>query len=87
MRDKRAVRTIIDVIRLYGLLLQYLYLHLRKLQLYIQYYLLKAAGALLIEAVKIECWIKSMTREDRIIFATCIAVSIYILALFMFIRI
>ncbi|MCY4061777.1 MAG: hypothetical protein OXG53_05375 [Chloroflexi bacterium] len=86
MRHKRAVRTIIDVFRFYGLLLQYFYLHLRKLQLYIQYYLLKAAGALLIEAVKIEYCIKSLSKEERVIFTACIAVSIYIVALVMFIR-
>ncbi len=86
MKDKRAVRTIIDVLRFYGLLLQYFYLHLRKLQLYIHYYMLKAAGALLIEAVKIEYCIKSLSKEDRVIFAACIAVSIYGLALVMLIR-
>ena len=84
---RRIARVIGLQVQLYGLLLRYIYLRIRYIQLHIEYYLLKAAGATLIEAVKIECWIKSMTREDRIIFATCIAVSIYILALFMFIRI
>ncbi len=73
-------------VRFLGLLIRYIYLHIRYIQLHIEYYLLKAAGATLIEAVKIECWIKSMSREDRVIFSACIAVSIYVLALVMLIR-
>lgn len=86
MIGRRIARIIILQVRFTGLLLQYCYLRLRYIQLHIEYYLLKAAGATLIEAVKIECWIKSMSKEDRVIFATCIAVSIYILMLFMLIR-
>ena len=52
----------------------YLYLHIRlRVFLIIQYILLKAAGAALIEAVKIEYCIKSMSKEYRVIFAACIA--------------
>lgn len=39
------------------------------------------------EAAKIECRIKSLSKEDCVIFATCMAVSIYALALVVFIRI
>ena len=53
----------------------------------IYYMSLKLAGALLIEAVKIEFCMKSLSKEDRVIFAACIAVSIYVVALIMFIRI
>lgn len=83
---RRVARIIILQVRFTGLLLRYIYLRIRYIQLHIEYYLLKAAGATLIEAVKIECWFKSMSKEDRIIFATCVAVSIYVLALFMLIR-
>ena len=86
MTGRRVVKIIITQFRLYGLLIRYIYLHIRYIQLHIEYYLLKAAGATLIEAVKIECWIKSMSKEDRIVFSACIAVSIYILALVMLIR-
>lgn len=86
MMGRRVARIISLQVRFTGLLLRYFYLRLRYIQLHIEYYLLKAAGATLIEALKIECWIKSMTKEDRFIFATCIAVSIYILALITLIR-
>lgn len=86
MRDKPAAKFFIDVIRLYGLLGRYIYLHIRYVYLHIKYYLLKAAGAALIEAVKMEYCIKSLSKEDRVIFATCIAVAIYMSALVMFIR-
>ncbi|MCY3977689.1 MAG: hypothetical protein OXG23_06285 [Chloroflexi bacterium] len=86
MMGRRVARIIIAQVRFTGLLLHYCYLRLRYIQLHIEYYLLKAAGATLVEAVKIEYWIKSMSKEDRVIFATCVAVSIYILALIMLIR-
>jgi len=80
------VRIIIDYVRLTGLLLQLLYLHLYRVSLLIKYYALKAARAALVEAVTIEFGIKSMSMENRVIFATCIAVSFYVLALVMLIR-
>ena len=86
MRERPAVKFFIDVLRLYGLLGKYIYLHIYKLYLHIKYYLLKAAGAVLIEAVKMEYCIKSLPKEDRVIFAACIAIAIYISALVMFIR-
>lgn len=86
MIGRRVARIIIAQLRLSGLLLRYFYLRVRYIQLHIEYYLLKAAGAALVEAVKLECCIKSLSKEDRLIFATCIAVSIYILALIMLIR-
>jgi len=87
MRDKRAVRIIIDLVRFYGLLGRYIYLHICYVYLQIKFVLLKAAGAALIEAVKIEYCIKSLSNENRVIFAACIAVSIYCLTLVMLIRI
>ncbi len=79
--DRPIIQLFVKYLRLYWLLLQYLYLHLRKLQLYIQYYMLKAAGAALIEAVKIEFYFKALSKYDRIMLATIVAVSIYSLAL------
>ena len=85
--DKPAVKLIKLQIRFLGLMLRYVYLHIRYAYLLIHLYLLKAVGAALIEIVKIEGFIKSLSKEDRVIFAACVAVSIYILALVMFIRI
>ena len=78
--DRPIVRIIVKYFELLGLLLQYAYLHIRLVQLRIYYYLLKAAGAALIEAVKLEYCIKSLSKYDRVIFAACVAVSIYLLA-------
>jgi hypothetical protein len=86
MKDHPLIRFLLDSFRLYGLLIRYIYLHIRYVMLHIELYLLKAAGAILIEAVNIYCCIKSLSKEDRVIFATCTAVSIYILALIMLIR-
>ena len=72
--------------RMFGLLARYVYLHFRYAYLLIKYYMLKAAGAILVEAVKLEGCIRSLSKEDRVIFAACIAVSIYVLALIVFIR-
>ena len=73
--------------RFIGLLLRYCYLQVYYIYLVICRCLLKLAGAALIEAVKIEYFIKSLSKEDRVIFTACIAVSIYIVAFVMFIRI
>jgi hypothetical protein len=86
MKDNPVLRFIIDLLRLYGLLFRYIYLHVRYLYLLIRYCLLKIEGAALIEAVEIWYSIKSMSKEHRIIFAACIAVSIYGLALVTLIR-
>jgi len=80
------VKSFIEFVRFIGLLIRYIYLHIRYVYLHIKFYLLKAAGAALVEAVKIECLIKSMSKEDRVIFSAGVAVSIYILALIMVIR-
>jgi len=81
------VRIINNQVRIFRLLVRYFYLHVRYVQLHVRYYLLRAAGAALVEAAKIECRIKSLSKEDCVIFATCMAVSIYALALVVFIRI
>ena len=86
MMDRPTVRIIVKQVQLFGLILHYLYLRLRYVQLHIHYYLLKAAGAALVEAVKMEYFIKYLSKYERVIFATCIAVSIYILILIMLIR-
>ena len=87
MMIRRLARIIVLQVRFIGLLLRYCYLQVCYVYLVICRFLLKLAGALLIEAVKIEYCIKSLSKEDRIIFAACIAVSIYVVAFIMFIRI
>ena len=87
MADRPIVRIIIGQVRFFSLFVRYVYLHVRYIYLHIKFYLLKAAGAALVEAVKIESCIKALSKEDRVIFATCIAVSIYTLTLIMLIRI
>ena len=87
MKDKPGLRHILDVFRFYGLLLRYCYLRVCYVYLLIKYYLVKAGGAALIEAVEIWYSIKTMSNENRVIFAACIAVSIYGLALITLIRI
>ena len=86
MRDNPVLRYILDIFRFYGLLLRYCYLKICYVYLLTKYYLLKAAGAALIEAVEIWYSIKTMSNENRVIFAACIAVSIYGLALITLIR-
>ena len=80
------MKIINEHLRFMGLLLRYCYLRVCYIYLHMKYYLLKAAGAALIEVVKIEYFIKSLSKEDRVIFSACIAVSIYILALSLLIR-
>ena len=84
---RRVLRSIIELLKLYGLLGRYIYLHIVYVYLHIKYYFLKAAGAALVEAVKIECCIKSLSKENRVIFAACVAISIYLLAFIVFFRI
>lgn len=86
MMDRPAVRIIIEHVRILGLLVRYVYLHIRYVQLHIQYYLLKAAGAAILEAAKIELCIKSLSKEDRVIFAACVSISIYFLTLTLLVR-
>ena len=86
MKDNAVVKFLIDQARITCLLLRYIYLHICYLYLLIRYALLKIAGALLIEAVKIEYFIKSLSKEDRVMFAASVAVSIYVLMLIAVIR-
>ncbi|MCY3832451.1 MAG: hypothetical protein OXG85_05510 [Chloroflexi bacterium] len=79
MMVRWTARLFLLQVRFIGLLLRYVYLHIKLV-------FLKVAGALLIEAVKIEYFIKSLSNVDRVIFAACIAVSIYAVALIMLIR-
>lgn len=87
MMDKPPVRFIVDLVRFYGLLLRYIYLRIRYVYLLCRYYLLKIEGAALVEAVEIWYSIKCMSKENRVILAACIAISIYGLSLIMLIRI
>ena len=87
MKDRPIIKLIIAQVQFTCLLIEYIYLRIRYVELHIRLYLLKAAGALLIEAVKLEGFIKSLSKEDRVIFAACISISIFTLARFMFIRI
>ncbi len=84
MMDNPLVRIIAEQVKLTGLLIRYIYLHIRYVYLHVKLYLIKFAGAALIEAVKIEYCIKSLSKEDRIVFAACVALSIYLLALSLF---
>ncbi len=86
MKDNSGLRVILDVLRFYGLLIRYCYLRVVYVYLLIKYHLVKAGGAALIEAVEIWYMIKTMSNENRVIFAACIAVSIYALALITLIR-
>ncbi len=74
------MRIIIEQVRFICLLVRYFYLQVRYTYLLIRYCLLKVVGAALVEAVKIEYCIKSLSKEDRVIFATCVAFAIFILA-------
>lgn len=87
MKDNAVVRIITDQVRFYRLLGRYCGLQIRYVYLLIKYHLVKLGGAALIEAVEIWYTIKSMSNENRVIFAACIAVSIYGLALITLIRI
>ena len=78
---RTTVRIIKDYVHFMGLLVQLLYLRLCYVCLLIRYYMLKIAGAALIEAVNIEYCIKSLSNRDRVVFATCVAFSIYFLVL------
>lgn len=86
MMARQALKIIVSQVRFIGLLLHYVLLHVQLLYLLVCKFLLKVAGAALIEAVKIEYCIKTLSNADRIIFAACIAVSIYAVALAMLIR-
>lgn len=84
---RRMARYFVLQAQFIGLLLRYCYLRVCYLYLIICRCLLILARAALIEAVKIEYFIKSLSKEERVIFAACIAVAIYIVAFIMFIRI
>lgn len=86
MKDNPVLRFILDIFRLYGLLFRYIYLHFRYVYLLTKYHLVKLGGAALIEAMEIWYSIKTMSNENRLIFAACIAVSIYGLSLITLIR-
>ena len=86
MKDNAAVKFLIDQARITWLLVRYSYLHICYFCLLVRYALLKVAGVLLIEAVKIEYFIKCLSKEDRVMFAASIAVSIYVLMLVAIIR-
>jgi len=84
--NKPAVRIIVDLLRLYRTLLRYCYLRVCYIGLHIRYYALILERAVLLEVLEIRRTIKSMSKENRVIFAACIAVSIYGLALITLIR-
>ncbi len=77
----RILRGILDALKFYGLLMHYIWLRIVYVYLHIKYYCVKVGGAALIEAVEIWYSIKTMSKENRVIFAACIAVSIYGLSL------
>lgn len=83
---RRTARIFLLQVRFIGLLLRYIYLHICYVYLHIKLVFLKIAGALLIASVEVEYFFKSLSNENRVILAACVAVSIYTLALVMFIR-
>lgn len=87
MRDRPIVRIIVEQAQIYRLLVRYICLRIQYVLLLCRYYLLKMGGAALIEAVEIWYSIKSMSKENRVIFAACVAISIYLLAFNVFFRI
>lgn len=84
---RRILRGVLDVLKFYGLLIHYIWLRIVYVYLHIKLYCFKLGGAALIEAVEIWYSIKTMSKENRLIFAACIAVSIYGLSLLTLIRI
>ncbi len=80
------MRIIVDLLRFYYLLLNLGYLYVCKFVLLVQYYGFILAKTVLLEAVELWCTFKCMKIENRIIFAACIAVSIYGLTLITLIR-
>ena len=86
MKKKAAVKFIAKEVKFYCLLVQYVCLKTRYFYLLLKYHCVKLGGAALIEAMEIWCSIKLMSNENRVIFAACIAVSIYGLALITLIR-
>ena len=87
MLDSPIIRLVIQHIRLTRLVAKYCCLRVQYVYLLIKYHLIKIGGAALIEAVKMQYFIKSWSKEERVVFAACIAVSIYCLALYWRIRI
>ena len=85
--NNKVARYIVDVLKFYGLLIHYIWLRIVYVYLHIKYYCFKLGGAALIEAMEIWYSIKTLSTENRVIFAACIAVSIYGLALITLIRI
>ena len=86
MMNNKVARYIIDALKFYGLLIHYIWLRIVYVYLHIKYYCFKIGGAALIEAVEIWYSIKTMSKENRVIFAACIALSIYGLSLVTLIR-
>lgn len=81
MMNRPIVRILISQWRLIGLLARYIYLHVLYIMLLMLRFLFKAAGAALVESVKIGYCITSLSKEYRVIFAACIALLMYLLAL------
>lgn len=84
---KLQIRSYRLFLRFIGLLIRYFCLRVQYVYLLARLCLIKVAGALLIEIVKIEGFFKALSKEDRIILSACVAVSIYVVALVLSIRI
>ena len=80
MSDKAVKRYFMRQVDLARLVGTYLWLRFQLAYLLAKYHLIKVAGAALIEAVKMEYCIKSLSKEERVIFAASVALSIYCLA-------
>lgn len=86
MTDNPVLRILMKQIEFLGLLIRLFLLRAYYLCLLVRLHLIKVLGAVLIEAVKIEYWVKSMSNGDRVAFAACVAVSIYVVALIFIVR-
>ncbi len=83
---KLQLKTLRLMLRFIGLLVRYFFLRVQYVYLLLHLCLIKVAGALLIEIVKFEGFLKALSKEDRIMLAACVAVSIYVVTLVLSIR-
>lgn len=92
MQDRPNEKIFLGFLRICRLLIRYIYLHIQLYFLLLQRFLLKCLftvlkaaihlwGAAMIGALEVVYSIKSLSNESRIVFAACIALSMYLLAL------
>ncbi len=87
MQDRPIVNIIRSQGRIFRLFIRYIYLHIQYFFLVLQYCLLIVLRTVLREAVKIEYFVRLLSRENRVILAACIVFSLYLLVFNVNIRI